>query len=55
MNAKDYHAMNLVSHVSIIKETNVITLIVLNYLSNSNSMRITVSEVKIILAKMSIN
>jgi len=55
MNAKDYHAMNLVLRVSTIKETNVLTPIVLNYLNNSNTMKITVREVKIIMGKIAIN
>ena len=55
MNAKDYHAMNLVLRVSTTKETNVLTLTVLNYLNNSNTMKITVKEVKIIMGKTAIS
>ena len=51
MNVKDYNAMNLVSHVSTIKEISVLTLIVFNYLSHKNTVKIIVNEVKIISDK----
>jgi hypothetical protein len=54
MNAKDYNAMILVSHVSTIKEINVLTLIVLNYLSYNNIMKINVNEVKITVNEVKI-
>jgi hypothetical protein len=55
MNVKDYNAMNLVSHVSTIKEINVSIQIVLKYLNNSKPMKITVKEVKTIMGKITIN
>jgi hypothetical protein len=55
MNVKDYNAMNLVSHVSTIKEINVSTQTVLKYLNNSKQMKITVKEVKITMGKIAIN
>lgn len=46
--------MILVSHVSTIKEINVLTLIVLNYLSFNNIMKINVNEVKITVNEVKI-